>query len=458
MKKIILSLAAIACTVLSTAQSISIESFATGLSAPVDIQNAGDDRLFVVEKAGRIIILESDGTESGTFLNITSLVSGGGEQGLLGLAFHPNYTTNGHFFVNYTDTGGDSQISRFTVSGDPDVADAGSEFQIIDYAQPFSNHNGGSLVFGPDGLLYIGTGDGGSGGDPGNRAQNKQLLLGKMLRIDIDNPTNGNNYGIPADNPYLGDAGGLDEIWAIGLRNPFKYDFDPASNDLWIADVGQNAVEEIDRVDYTEADLNYGWRCYEGSSPFNTTGCPAASTLTFPVFEYAQGSGCSITGGKVYTGTTYPDAQGFFFYADLCDSRIAAVGPDNVNQAFGTFGGNTWTTFGRDVTGEIYIGDFNGTIYKITDVVVLPLSTDSFEINGFRLFPNPATNTLTLTSDSQIINEIAIYDLKGSLVIENSNTNTLRQEMNISALTPGLYITEVTSENGNRFTHKLVIK
>jgi hypothetical protein len=160
----------------------------------------------------------------------------------------------------------------------------------------------------------------------------------------------------------------------------------------------------------------------------------------------------------VYTGTTYPDAQGFFFYADLCDSRIAAVGPDNVNQAFGTFGGNTWTTFGRDVTGEIYIGDFNGTIYKITDVVVLSLSTDSFEINGFRLFPNPATNTLTLTSDSQKINQIAIYDLKGSLVLENSNTNTLRQEINISALTPGLYITEVTSENGNRFTHKLVIK
>ncbi|MFT5078440.1 MAG: glucose/arabinose dehydrogenase, partial [Patiriisocius sp.] len=319
MKKIILSLATIACTVLSTAQSISIESFATGLSAPVDIQNAGDDRLFVVEKAGRIIILESDGTESGIFLDITSLVSGGGEQGLLGLAFHPNYTTNGHFFVNYTDLNGDSQISRFTVSGDPDVADTGSELEVIDYAQPFSNHNGGSLVFGPDGLLYIGTGDGGSGGDPGNRAQDKQLLLGKMLRIDIDNPTNGNNYGIPADNPYLGDPSGLDEIWAIGLRNPFKYDFDPASNDLWIADVGQNAVEEIDRVDYTVADLNYGWRCYEGSSPFDTSGCPAASTLTFPVFEYAQGSGCSITGGKVYTGTTYPDAQGFFFYADLCD-------------------------------------------------------------------------------------------------------------------------------------------
>ena len=458
MKKLILSIVALGFVAISlNAQSISIEEFATNLSSPVDIQNAGDDRLFVVEKSGRIIILDNTGNETGTFLNITSLVSGGGEQGLLGLAFHPDYATNGYFFVNYTDTSGDSQISRFSVSADPDVADANSELKIIDYSQPFTNHNGGYLDFGSDGLLYIGTGDGGSGGDPGNRAQNKLLLLGKMLRIDIDTPAGNNNYSIPTGNPYLGNPDGLDEIWAIGLRNPWKYDFDPNSNDLWIADVGQNAVEEINKVDYTVADLNYGWRCYEGSSTFNTSGCPDESELTFPVFEYAQGSGCSITGGKVYRGATYPDAQGFFFYADLCDSRIAAVGPDNVNQAFGTFGGNTWTTFGRDVTGEIYIGDFNGTIYKITNMVVL-LSTNSFEINGFRLFPNPATNNITLTSDSQIINKIAIYDIKGSLVISNKNMSTLSKNINVTALTPGLYISEVITEDGSKFTQKLIIK
>ncbi len=457
MKKLLLSIVALGFAFSSNAQSITLETFATGLSSPVDIQHAGDDRLFVVEKAGRIIILDTNGDETGTFLNITSLVSGGGEQGLLGLAFHPDYATNGHFFVNYTNNGGDTQISRFTVSGDPDVADAGSELPIIDYAQPFSNHNGGYLDFGSDGLLYIGTGDGGSGGDPGNRAQNKQLLLGKMLRIDIDNSSNGNNYAIPAGNPYLGDPNGLDEIWAIGLRNPWKYDFDPNSNDLWIADVGQNAIEEINRVDYTIADLNYGWRCYEGSSEFNTANCPAAGDLTFPVYEYPQGGACSITGGKVYTGATYPDLQGYYFYADLCDSRIAAVSPTNTNVAFGTFGGNTWTTFGRDVNGEIYIGAFGGTISKITDMELV-LDTDSFEINGFKLFPNPAKNQLTITSESQAIQAIAIYDIKGSLMVEETNTNTLSKNINVSGLNPGLYITAITTDNGSRFTQKLIIK
>lgn len=459
MKKLILSIFAMSFAFLCQAQSISLETFATGLSAPVDIQHAGDDRLFVVEKAGRIIILDNTGAETGTFLNITSQVSGGGEQGLLGLAFHPDYATNGHFFVNYTKNNGDSQISRFTVSADPNVADPGSELPIIDYSQPFSNHNGGYLDFASDGLLYIATGDGGSGGDPGNRAQNKLSPLGKILRIDIDSPSGDENYSVPADNPYVGDPNGLDEIWAIGLRNPWKYDFDPNSNDLWIADVGQNAFEEINRVDYTDEDINYGWRCYEGNNPFNTANCPPADDLTFPVYEYSQaGAACSITGGKVYTGDTYPDAQGYYFYADLCDSRIAAIGPDNTNRAFGTFGGNTWTTFGRDVNGEIYIGAFGGTISKITDIIVTPLSADTFELNGFSLFPNPARNQFTLTSNKETINSVSVYDLKGSLVIEESNMNTLSKTINTSSLTPGLYITEVTTENGNNFIQKLVIK
>ncbi len=457
MKNLILSIIAISFVFVSYAQSITLEPFATGLNSPVDIQNAGDDRLFVVEKSGTIVILDTNGNETGTFLNISSQISTNGERGLLGLAFHPDYANNGYFFVNYTDTNGDSQISRFTVTGNPDVADPGTELEIIDYTQPYSNHNGGYLDFGADGLLYIGTGDGGSGGDPQNRAQNKLSPLGKMLRIDVDTPSGNENYSIPTGNPYIGNADGLDEIWAIGLRNPWKYDFDPESNDLWIADVGQGSLEEINRVDYTIADLNYGWRCYEGTSTYETSGgCPTDDELTFPVYEYSQGSACSITGGKVYRGTTYPDAQGYYFYADYCDGRIGAVSLSNENQSFGTFSGN-WVTFGRDSSGELYVGDINGGINKITEIQV-PLSVDSFELNGFKLFPNPAISKITISSQAQIINQITIYDLKGSAVISNKNLNTLSNDINISTLTPGLYISEIIVENGSRFTQKLVIK
>ncbi|EDM43285.1 Glucose/sorbosone dehydrogenase-like protein [unidentified eubacterium SCB49] len=458
MKNLALSIVALSLAFLCNAQSISLEPFASGLSSPVDIKNAGDDRLFVVEKTGQIVILDTDGNETSTFLNITSLISGTSEQGLLGLAFHPEYSSNGYFFVNYTDINGDTQVSRFTVSSNPDIADASSELKILDFTQPYSNHNGGSLEFGPDGFLYIGTGDGGNSGDPNNYAQNKLSPLGKMLRIDIDNTSGGNNYSIPANNPYLGDSTGLDEIWAIGLRNPWKYDFDPESNDLWIADVGQNAVEEINRVDYTVADLNYGWRCYEASSTYETSGCPAIDTFTFPVFEYPQtGSACSITGGKVYRGNTYPDAQGYYFYADLCDTRIGAVSPTNQNVAFGNFSGNTWTTFGRDVEGEIYIGNFNGTISKITDIVI-PLSIDSFTANGFTLFPNPATDQLTINSTTQLVTNVAIYNVKGSLALKIKNTNTLIQNINTSELKSGFYIIKITTEEGKVYSEKLVIK
>jgi glucose/arabinose dehydrogenase len=217
------------------------------------------------------------------------LISSGGERGLLGLAFHPDYANNGYFFVNYTNNSGHTVVSRFSVDGaDDNLADPNSELNFMTINQPYGNHNGGNLAFGPDGYLYIGTGDGGSGGDPGNRAQNPLELLGKMLRIDVDNPSGGENYGIPADNPYVGDPNGKDEIWAIGLRNPWRYSFDETTGDLWIGDVGQNAFEEINRVHYTEAGLNYGWRCYEANAPYNTSGCPDMSEMTFPVAAYTE--------------------------------------------------------------------------------------------------------------------------------------------------------------------------
>jgi glucose/arabinose dehydrogenase len=248
-------------------QTISLQSFATGFSSPVAIVNAGDSRLFVVQRGGAIRILNANGTINGTnFLTIPSTtVLSGGERGLLGLAFHPNYATNGYFYVNYTRVGdGATVVARYSVSAtDPNVANPASAQILLTVTQPYSNHNGGSLAFGPDGYLYIGMGDGGSGGDPQNYAQNINSLLGKMLRIDVDN---GTPYSIPTGNPFAGATPGADEIWAVGMRNPWKFSFDKNTGDLWIADVGQSSIEEINKALSTDAGLNYGWKCYEGNS------------------------------------------------------------------------------------------------------------------------------------------------------------------------------------------------
>ncbi len=236
-----------------------------------------------MEQGGKIKILSNGVINPVPFLDISGQISSGSERGLLGLAFHPDYADNGYFYVNYTKQNGDTQVSRFTRDpANPDIADPTSELPIIGYSQPFANHNGGCLAFGPDGYLYIGSGDGGSGGDPGNRAQNINLLLGKLLRIDVDNPSGGNNYGIPADNPFVGNPNAKGEIWAYGLRNPWRFSFDFTDNNLWIGDVGQGNIEEVDRTATTEAGFNYGWRCYEGSQPYNTENCPPQSELTFP--------------------------------------------------------------------------------------------------------------------------------------------------------------------------------
>ena len=364
-------------------QTIDIQSFASGFDMPVSIKNAGDDRLFVVEKRGIIRIVNADGSVNATpFLNIDNLVVNiggqGDERGLLGLTFHPNYNANGFFFVNYINNNGDTVVSRFSVdSGNSNLADETSELILLTIVQPYTNHNGGDMAFGPDGYLYIASGDGGSGGDPENRAQNLNSLLGKMLRIDVDNPAGGNNYGIPAGNPFAndGDDNTLPEIWAYGLRNPWRFSFDSQTGDLWIADVGQGNYEEINLATSTEAGLNYGWRCYEGNNIFNGTGCPDDSTLTFPVGEYPHvGAGnfkCSITGGYRYRGTMYPNFIGLYFFADYCSDEIGTLtengGGWDMNFS-DVFGGNGWSAFGEDVNGELYItGISSGVVYKIID-------------------------------------------------------------------------------------------
>jgi len=436
---------------------IDLELVSAVFNSPVDIQNAGDDRLFIVEQGGRIRILNSDGTVNATpFLNISSQVSGGSEQGLLGLAFHPDYSTNGFFYVNYTDNSGDTQVSRFSVDpGDPDIALGGSEFPIIDYAQPFPNHNGGSIAFASDGFLYISSGDGGSGGDPGNRAQNTTLLLGKLLRIDVDNPGGGNNYGIPADNPFAGSPINAEEIWAYGLRNPWKFSFDSDTGDVWIGDVGQNQVEEINHELGTSAGLNYGWRCYEGNLPFNTSGCPPMGDLTFPIAQYPlSGGNCAVTSGYVYRGVLYPAMEGYYFAADVCSGRLFTVDGGGNFMDHGSFGG-TWVSFGTDADDELYIADLSGEIYRVTAEPLIGF--DDFDQTKFTMIPNPASESVLLQIENNSFSKVIVTDVTGSVIISEENINSTQQILNVSQLQSGLYLVSIQSSSGETIVKKLVV-
>lgn len=453
------------CSVFSVAQTISLQSFATGFSSPLEITNAGDSRLFVVEKGGLIKILNDNGTVNTTpFLDVSLLVSTTSERGLLGLAFHPDYATNGYFFINYSNTSGDTVIARYSVyAANPNVANPSSATILMTIDQPYDNHNGGSLKFGPDGYLYIGMGDGGSGGDPQGYAQNtiidgsnpSRIYLGKMLRIDV-NETTAPFYSIPATNPFVGQAG-KEEIWAIGLRNPWKFSFDSATGDLWIADVGQGNLEEINKTTFPlTAGLNYGWRCYEGNTAFNTAGCPVSSSLTFPLLDINHSTGaCSITGGYVYNGTTYPNLQGKYLFTDYCDSRIGIVTSTGNLSYSSSFPGNNFVSFGEDINNELYVAAINnGTIYKITDS---SLSTEDFEKNGFSVYPNPAKESFTISnSDNKTIKAIELYDVAGKKVLtkELIETNTI----NTSTLSKGIYNVSIIDTNDVTYITKLIIQ
>jgi len=341
------------------------EVVATGLGASLLVTYApGDrDRLFVLDQNGRIYIVKNGVKLTTPFLDLTSQTNGGGERGLLGLAFHPDYATNGWFFVNYTNNGGDTRVDRFTVSANPDLADIASQTNILGIAQPFSNHNGGCIRFGPDGFLYIGTGDGGSAGDPGNRAQNGLNLLGKMLRLDIDN---GLPYSIPASNPFVGDPNTLDEIWATGLRNPWRFSFDRATGDLYITDVGQNAWEEIHfQPASSPGGENYGWRIMEGNNCFNpSVGCNTTG-LEVAIYEYGHTFSpfvCSIIGSESYRGRSMANMQGRFFFTDSCSKEVWSFRysqgggvtdfTDHTAQT-GIIG--SATSLGTDMDGELYV-------------------------------------------------------------------------------------------------------
>lgn len=437
-------------------QDVSIELFKDNFTQPLSLQHANDARLFVIEKGGKVKVIQADGTVNASpYLDISGLISTNGERGLLGLAFHPDYASNGYFYVNYTNTSGNTQVSRFSVaSGNPDLADPSSEFPIIGYNQPASNHNGGNLAFGPDGYLYIASGDGGASSD---RGQDLNSLLGKILRLDIDTQTGGNNYGIPADNPFVGNPNALDEIWAYGLRNPWRFSFDFTDNNIWIADVGQTFIEEINKADVGEAGLNYGWRCYEGSQPFDTQGCPPMSEFTFPIAEYTHANGnCSITGGFVYRGAVYTDISAFYFFADYCSGIIGTVDTSGNLVDHGDFGGS-WVSFGEDVNKELYIVDIGGSIYKIKGGVTA--STEDFSIeNTLSMLPNPASENVSFNLKNDELSNISLYDIRGRLVISEENISSSEKTISISNLNSGIYFAKITSAKEQTTVKKLIVQ
>jgi uncharacterized protein (TIGR03437 family) len=348
-------------------QEIRTVQIASGIEAPTDIQNAGDGsgRLFFIQQNGIVRIFRNGALVLQPFLDIRDKTRSGGERGLLGLAFPTGFAQKQRFYVNYTDLNGDTVIAQYRMSATPDVADRASEIVLLRIAQPFPNHNGGQLRFGPDGYLYIGMGDGGSGGDPLNNAQNLASLLGKLLRIDVEGDPG--HVRIPPNNPFVNTAGTRPEIWALGLRNPWRFSFDRATGDLWIADVGQNTYEEINfQPASSPGGENYGWNRMEGMHCFQD-GCNPQG-LTLPVAEYDHSQGCSVTGGFVYRGSLSPALRGTYIYGDYCSGRIWGVEREGIAWGNRTLlaSGFSITTFGEDEAGEIYVADAaNGTIHRI---------------------------------------------------------------------------------------------
>ncbi len=422
-------------TPLSATQTVTlVEAFPNlRFDSPVFLAHSpdGTNRIFVVEQRGAIKVFPNDPgvTAAEIFLDIDARVTSGGEMGLLGLAFHPDFANNGFFYVNYTTTQAGPRrtvITRYSVSANnANAADPNSEFILLEIEQPFSNHNAGMLQFGNDGFLYIAVGDGGSGGDPLNHGQNRGTLLGSILRIDVDNPSGGRNYGIPADNPFVGNNQGFrEEIWAYGLRNPWRFSIDPVTNQLWAGDVGQSAREEIDLI---ERGGNYGWRIMEGTLCFNPSSNCDRTGLTLPIKDYPRSLGQSVTGGYVYRGQARPEFTGAYIYADFITNRVWLLRYENgsviadsllLRVDAANFG---IASFGLDEAGELYMVDLlGGALYRFssnpaTDVAEAPRPV-AFEL--LQNYPNPFNPSTTiryrLARAAQV--ELAIFNAAGQRV------------------------------------------
>jgi len=349
------------------AASVGLQPVVSGLAFPLDFAGPQGDpsRQFIAEKGGAIRVVRDGVLIDRPFLDLSGAVSGGSEQGLLGIAFHPGYPSDPRIFVNYTDRAGDTHVASFRVSANPDVASPGGADVLLVH-QPFPNHNGGGLAFGPDGFLYIGLGDGGSEGDPLGNGQSLSTPLGKILRIDVDGAS---PYAVPAGNPFLGTAGARGEIWSYGLRNPFRFSFDRGTGDLYVGDVGQGAREEIDFAPRGSSGQNYGWNRTEGTLCFGASSCDR-NGITFPIAEYGHDTGCAVTGGYVYRGAAIPELQGEYFFGDFCSGFVRSLhvagGSASGQRDWPQLApGDSITSFGQDAAGELYIVTAGGTVFRI---------------------------------------------------------------------------------------------
>ena len=345
------------------AAGLGFQQVVEGLSRPLYLTHAGDTRLFVVEQPGRIRSIDLSAGTVTVFLDITDRVStGGSEQGLLSVAFHPQFASNALFFVNYTDSSGATVVSQFRADAGGRLGDKGSEQVLLRVEQPYSNHNGGQLKFGPDGFLYIGMGDGGARGDPLKAGQDNNSLLGALLRVDVDSAS---PYGIPPSNPYI-KANGRAEIWASGLRNPWRFSFDRNTGDLYIGDVGQDAFEEINFARRGVAGLNYGWNVAEGYDCYGRTACDKA-TFVKPKHTYGRTLGCSVTGGYVYRGTKMRQLRGRYVFGDYCSGAIWSLpaGPDGHEARLEAQTGVQIASFGEDLNGELYLVEHAGRVFRL---------------------------------------------------------------------------------------------
>ncbi|TXF88028.1 T9SS type A sorting domain-containing protein [Neolewinella aurantiaca] len=469
--------------------AVEIELLADGFNRPVDISGAGDnsDRLFVVEQAGRIRVIDQTTSvvQPDDFLDITPIVlNGGNEQGLLGLAFHPDFAANGYFYVNFTSNeyggstnNGQTVIARYTATGESlETADPGSQKIILRIDQPYSNHNAGGLAFGPDGYLYIGTGDGGSGGDPDGNGQNPQALLGKMLRLDVDVEDDEVPYEIPANNPFVGNDGVRDEIWALGLRNPWRISFDRTTGDLWIADVGQVAREEINlQPAGSEGGENYGWDCREGEIEYSGNSsslCGNGSVYTDPVFDYPRDpetGGFSVSGGYVYRGPAANDLSGHYICADYVSGNFFILSPDTGEGRSLTVQGDlsirSVSTFGEDDEGNLYVANLSdGEIYSVSGGGNPVNTTDVQSVNsGPHIIPNPADRDFAIRiPELQQAGPVSVrvFAGDGTLVYQKihvENGGPVRGTYVLPDVPAGVYQVLITYDQG-KFIRRLVVK
>ena len=446
---------------------IAYQSVITGLTNPVDITNAGDSKLYIVQQNGLIRLW--NGTTLSTFLDLSSVItpSAGGEQGLLSIAFHPSYLTNRYFFVWYTNATGAVTLARYQRNLiNPDIADLASGQVLLSIAKPgspyFTNHNGGKLNFGPDGMLYIGTGDGGSGGDPFNNAQTVSSLLGKMLRLNVNSfATSAPFYDIPVDNPFLVPGDGIaDEIYDLGLRNPWRWSFDRANGDMWIADVGQGAWEEVNyRTSGTTAALNYGWNCREGKQSYPPAAC--SGSFTDPIFDYGHNGttgGFSITGGYVYRGPDYPALTGYYVTADYVSGNLWLIKPNGAGGATSTLQAgltNNISSFGEGVDGTLYaVARSAGTVNKVTVTSVVPVTIVYFSVRHFSNYNELHWTTASEINTTKFVVEystdnqhfLPVGELNAS---GNSNGSVYQYRHNITANRKGFYRLAIADNNGS---------